>query len=405
MDCEWLAEAYHRLRKDSAPGCNGQTVEEYGENLEENIQNLLDRAKSGRYYAPPVRRVHIPKDMGKETRPIGVPETEDKVLQRAVVMILNPIYEQDFLECSHGYRNGRSAHDALNAIREQCLELGIKWIVDIDIRKFFDTLNHAYLRKFLQHRVCDGVITRLIGKRLKAGVIEDGEVHYPEDGTPQGGNISPLLSNIYLHYVIDLWFEKVVKPELKGRAFMVRFADDMVMGFEFKEDAERVMRALPKRLGKFGLSLHSDKTRILSFARPTGKGGCRPGTFDFLGFTHYWGKSRWNKWVIKRKTASSRLNRALKRTGRWCKMNRHRSITEQHKGLCRKLRGHCAYYGITGNGLWLKKYREGMLKLWRKWLNRRTSKPSMTWDKFSCLLKHYPIPSARVVHSIYIAKP
>ena len=405
MDCEWLKVAYRQLRKDSAPGCDEQTVVEYGKELTANVQSLLDRAKSGRYFAPPVKRVYIPKGTGKETRPIGMPVTEDKVLQRAVVMILEPLYEQDFLRCSYGYRPNRSTHEALEAIWRQCMDVGIKWIADIDIRKFFDTLDHTHLRNFLQHRVCDGVITRLIGKWLKAGVLENEIVHYPDRGTPQGGSISPLLSNVYLHYVIDLWFERAVKPRLKGRAFIVRFADDMVMGFEIKEDAEKVMQILSKRLGKFNLSLHPEKTRLIPFGRPTNKGKNKPGTFNFLGFTHYWGKSRRGNWVIKRKIAKDRFNRALKQIGKWCRENRHNPIDEQHKTLCRKIQGHCAYYGITGNGIWLQKYRERVKKIWRKWLDRRTRKSSMSWEKFKCVLRFYPLPPARVVHSIYIAKP
>jgi RNA-directed DNA polymerase len=405
LDSEWLKEAYQRLRKDSAPGYDGQTVEDYGGRLDANLQSLLERAKSGSYYAPPVKRVHIPKGTGKETRPIGVPVTEDKLLQRAIAMILEPIYEQDFLDCSYGFRPGRSAHDALEAIWRQCNGLNIQWILDIDIRKFFDTLKHDHLREFLRHRVRDGVITKLVGKWLKAGVCEQGAIHYPEDGTPQGGCISPLLSNIYLHYVLDLWFANAVKPGIIGRAFMTRYADDVVMGFEYREDAEKVLRLLSKRLEQYGLVLHPEKTRLIFFARPRGVQGDEQETFDFLGFTHYWGKSRRGKWVIKRKTSRSRFNRGLKRIAEWCRLNRHEPVAEQHRTLCRKLQGHFAYYGITGNGPWLEEYKEGVKKLWYKWLNRRSNKASMPWGRFNCLLKQYRLPPARVVHSIYVAKP
>ncbi|MBF0104135.1 MAG: transcription elongation factor GreAB [Deltaproteobacteria bacterium] len=226
LDQEWLAEAYRQVRKNSAPGVDGQTVEEYGEELTGNLQRLLDRAKSGSYYAPPVKRGYIPKGKGKEPRPIGLPTVEDKVLQRAVAMILEPIYEQDFQNCSYGFRPGRSAHHALEAIWQQIMRQEIKWILDVDIQRFFDTLEHAHLREFLKRRVRDGVITRLIGKWMNAGVMENKAIHYPEEGTPQGGVISPILSNIYLHYVLDEWFVNEVKPRLKGRAFMVRYADD-----------------------------------------------------------------------------------------------------------------------------------------------------------------------------------
>jgi group II intron reverse transcriptase/maturase len=287
LDVDWLREAYRRLRKDRAPGYDGQTVEDSGKDLETNLPSLLDRAKAGTYFAPPVQRVHIPKGRGKETRPIGKPATEDKLLQRAVAMLLEPIYEQDFLDCSFGFRPGRSAHGALSALWSQCTTGGIRWILDVDISKFFDTLDQAHLRSFLQHRVRDGVISRLIGKWLKAGVLEQGVLHYPEAGTPQGGSASPLLSNLYLHYVLDLWFAQEVIPRLRGRAFMTRFADDVVMGFELQEDAERVMSVLPKRLGKYGLTIHPDKTRLVAFGRPSGASGSQPGTFDFLGFVRH----------------------------------------------------------------------------------------------------------------------
>ncbi len=406
LDVDWLREAYRRLRKESAPGYDGQTVAEYGQDLESNLQSLLDRAKSGTYFAPPVRRVHIPKGTGKETRPIGIPATEDKLLQRAVAMLLEPIYEQDFLDCSYGFRPGRSAHGALQALWSQCSIGGIKWLLDVDISKFFDTLDKSHLRSFLQHRVRDGVITRLIGKWLKAGVLEQGALSYPEAGTPQGGSASPLLSNLYLHYVLDLWFAQDVLPRLRGRAFMTRFADDVVMGFEHQEDAEKVLRVLHKRLGKYGLTLHPDKTRLVAFGRPSGVSGSKPETFDFLGFTHYWGKSRRGKWIIKRKTAHERLNRGLKRIAEWCRRNRHRPIAEQHKELCQKLRGHYAYYGITGNDLWMQRFRHGVKRAWQKWLHRRSrSSTDMPWDRFNRLLERYRLPPPRVIHSVYAAKP
>jgi group II intron reverse transcriptase/maturase len=406
LDVDWLREAYRRLRKASAPGYDGQTVADYGKDLESNLQSLLDRAKSGTYFAPPVRRVHIPKGTGNETRPIGIPATEDKLLQRAVGMLLEPIYEQDFLECSYGFRPKRSAHGALSDLWSQCMTSGVQWILDMDISKFFDTLESSYLRSFLQHRVRDGVITRLIGKWLNAGVLEEGRLYYPEAGTPQGGSVSPLLSNVYLHYVLDQWFAQEVKPRLRGRAFMIRFADDAVMGFEFQEDAEKVFRVLPKRFGKYGLTIHPDKTRLVAFGRPRGTPGKRPGTFDFLGFTHYWGKSRRGKWVVKSKTARQRLSRGLGRIDEWCRRHRHEQVVTQHRELCQKTRGHYAYYGITGNGLWLKKFNQGVRRIWQKWLHRRSRTPSdMPWDRFVRLMERYPFPPIRVVHSVYAAKP
>jgi RNA-directed DNA polymerase len=254
--------------------------------------------------------------------------------------------------------------------------------------------------------VRDGVITRLIGPWLNAGVLEQEVVHYPEAGTPQGGSLSPLLSNVYLPAVLDLWCAQEVLPRLRGRAFMTRCADDVVMGFARHEDAERELRVLPKRLGTYGLTLHPEKTRLVAFGRPTGTRGTPPGTFDFLGFTHDWGKARRGHWSIKRKTAPSRFSRGLKRITEWCRHNRHRPIAEQHQELCQKLRGHFAYYGITGNALWLRKLREEVKKAWQKWLHRRSrSSTDMPWDRFTRLLQRYRLPPARVVHSIYAAKP
>ena len=272
MDIDWLKAAFHRTRKDGAPGVDGQTWHDYERNLEANLQSLLDRAKSGTYRAPPVRRVYIPKaGSTTETRPIGIPTLEDKVLQRAVVMLLEPIYEQDFDAGSYGFRPGRSAHDALEDLWKRTMDSSGGWILEVDIRKFFDTLGHAHLREFLQLRVRDGVLKRLIGKWLKAGVMEEGSVSYPDAGSPQGGVISPLLANVFLHYVLDVWFRQEVQPRLRGRAHLIRYADDFVILFRHEDDARRVMEVLPKRFGKYGLTLHPDKTRLVPFRRPPRK--------------------------------------------------------------------------------------------------------------------------------------
>jgi RNA-directed DNA polymerase len=398
----WLAEAFQQTRKDGAPGVDGQTWDDYKANLLENLKSLRDRAKSGTYRAPPVRRVRIPKGTGNETRPLGIPTLEDKVLQRAVVMALEPIYEQDFLDCSYGFRPGRSAHRALQAIWQQVMDLGGCWLVEVDIRKFFDTLDHAHLRELLQQRVRDGVLLRLIDKWLKAGVLEGGELTYPEAGTPQGGVISPLLANIYLHYVLDVWFEEEVKPRLKGRAFLVRYADDFVMGFACEADARRVRDVLPQRFGKYGLTIHPDKTRLVPFTRPAS----RPTptvpealpeaeSFDFLGFTHFWSRSKKGFWVVKRKTAGSRFQRAFKRIADWCRLNRHLPIEEQHQALGRKLLGHFAYYGIIGNICWLQRFRHEVMGVWRKWLSRRSHHGYWTWAQFSEFMRRCPLPWPR----------
>jgi group II intron reverse transcriptase/maturase len=406
LDVQWLHTADQRTRWDGAVGVDGQTAEDYAVNLMDNLQALLDRAKSGTYRAPPVRRVHIPKGTGNETRPIGIPTFEDKVLQRAVVMVLEPLYEQDFYDCSYGFRPGRSAHQALDALWQQLMALGGGWVVEVDIRKFFDTLDHARLRELLQRRMRDGVLTRLIGKWLNAGVLEGDVWTIPDEGTPQGGVISPLLANIYLHYVLDEWFEQQVKPCLRGKAFLIRYADDFVMGFTCEEDARRVLEVLPKRFAKYGLALHPDKTRLVPFVRPSQRSDSvaaepRPGTFDLLGFTHYWGRSRRGGWVIQRKTAANRFSRAVKKIADWCRKNRHEPIADQHRTLNQKLRGHDAYYGITGNGRWLHSLRHAVQRVWRYWLSRRDSRPSMPWDRFRLFLQRFPLVGARVVHSVY----
>jgi group II intron reverse transcriptase/maturase len=404
IDLRWLHEAFLRTRRDGAPGVDGQTGADYVANLPVNLQALLERAKSGTYRAPPVRRVHIPKGSGPETRPIGIPTFEDKVLQRAVVMVLEAVYEQDFLDCSYGFRPGRSAHQALDSLWRQTMKGRGGWVVEVDIRKFFDTLDHAHLRELLRQRIRDGVLLRLIGKWLQAGVLEDGNLTFPATGSPQGGVISPLLANIYLHYVLDVWFEREVKPRLKGRAFLIRYADDFVMGFACEGDARRVLDVLPKRFGKYGLSIHPEKTRLAAFRPPSARGGpgsgSRAGTFELLGFTHYWGRSRKGIWVVKRRTAGSRFRRAVRRMAQWCRVNLHRPIAEQHQALGQKLRGHFAYYGITGNGEALRRFRDAVTRLWRKWLSRRSRGRLLPWDHFSRLLKRYPLPAAVVVHSV-----
>jgi group II intron reverse transcriptase/maturase len=280
------------------------------------------------------------------------------------------------------------------------------WILEVDIRKFFDTLDRAHLREFLQLRVRDGVLKRLIGKWLKAGVLESGSVSYPDAGTPQGGVISPLLANVFLHYVLDVWFREEVQPRLRGRAHLIRYADDFVIVFTHEEDARRVTEVLPKRFGKYGLTLHPDKTRLISFRRPPRKADSgadnrddQPGTFDFLGFTHYWGRTRRGGWAVMRKTAANRVSRAVRSITQWCRNNRHRPVGEQHTILSQKVRGHYAYYGITGNILMLRGFLQAVHRAWRKWLDRRNRQREMTWDRFNRLLKRYWLPPPRIVHS------
>jgi|PlaIllAssembly_1097288.scaffolds.fasta_scaffold33240_3 group II intron reverse transcriptase/maturase len=402
MDYAWMEEAFRRTRKDGAPGVDGATADDYAVDLEGNLKDLLERAKSGSYRAPAVRRVHIPKGTSsKETRPIGIPTFEDKVLQRAVVMLLEAVYEQDFLDCSYGFRPKRSAHKALNMVWKEAMRTGGGWILEVDIRKYFDTLNHGHLREMVKQRVCDGVITRLIGKWLKAGVMESGNISYPDDGTPQGGVISPLLSNIYLHEVLDKWFVQEIEPLLKGSAKLIRFADDFIIVFANQTDALRVQAVLPKRFARYGLTIHEGKTRLIDFRIPYVERE-EGGKFDFLGFTHYWGKSWKGRWVLKRKTMSKRLTRAIKEVNAWCKSNRHEPLDEQRKALCRKLNGHYGYYGITGNSMSLRSYYEQVKRAWQKWLNRRSRHKDMPWDRFNKLLERYRLPVPRVVHSAYV---
>lgn len=406
IDINWLHEAHRRTRKDGAPGVDGKTAKQYAENLEENLTSLLNRAKSGSYRASAVRRVNIPKGKGKETRPIGIPTYEDKVLQRAVVMVLDAVYEQDFLDCSYGFRPGRSAHQALEDLRTAMMEVHGGWVLELDIRKFFDSMDHKSLREILRQRVLDGVLLRLIGKWLKAGVLEDGAVTHSKVGTPQGGVVSPLLANIYLHEVLDTWFTRDVKPRMKGKTHLVRYADDAVMVFSNEEDARRVLEVLPKRFAKYAMRLHPDKTRLVKFHRPPksegpkGKGGSgRPGSFDFLGFNHHWERSRKGNWVIRQSTAKDRLSRAIARVSEWCRRHLHDALTDQWKALCAKLRGHYGYYGVTGNYRALNCFRQRVIFIWRKWLDRRSNRARVNWRRMNLYLKRFPLPLPWIAHS------
>lgn len=406
IDIDWLREAYRRTRKSGAPGVDGQTADEYASELEVNLQSLLGRAKSGSYRAPPVRRVFIPKDGGK-LRPLGIPTFEDKILQRAVAMVLEPVYEQDFHDCSYGFRPGRSAHDALNDLRNELMEVGGGWVLEADIQSFFDALDHGHLRAILRQRVRDGVLLRLVGKWLNAGVMtEEGRVR-SKTGSPQGGVISPLLANIYLHEVLDAWFERVVKPRLRGQGRLIRYADDFVIVFSRQDDARRVMEVLPKRFGKYGLNLHPDKTRLVRFRRPP-KGGSRrdgvagqggPETFDLLGFTFFWAKSRRQSWVVKLRTSATRISRTLRRVNDWCRKHRHQPVPWQWQRLCRALLGHNAYFGVTGNHRALERVCWKVERIWRKWLNRRSQRRSMPFDRMRKLLARYPLPRPRIMRS------
>lgn len=399
IDAELLREAYRRTRKNGAAGVDGQTGSDYGANLDENLDALLGRLKSGRYRAPPVKRVHIPKGDGRKTRPIGIPTFEDKLLQRAVAMVLEAVYEQDFLPCSHGFRPGRSPHDAVQALWEAMMDVGGGWVLEADIESFFDTLSHQHLRDFLDQRVRDGVLRRAIDKWLKAGVLEEGALRRSEDGTPQGGVISPLLANIYLHEVLDRWFAEVVQPRLRGEATLVRYADDFVIVFQREDDARKVMSVLPKRFGKYGLRLHPEKTRLLDFRRPSGPKPPKGRSFDLLGFTHFWAKSRKGNWVVKHKTSKSRFARAIKKVALWCKRHRHQPVAVQHQVLTAKVRGHYQYFGITGNYRALARFVRQVEWAWFRWLGRRSDSASRLWTDFARTMRRYPLPAPRIARS------
>lgn len=404
IDIDWLKEAYRRTRKDGASGVDGPTAEQYAADLDAHLESLLTRVKTASYRAAPVKRVHIPKDGG--TRPIGIPTFEDKVLQRAYAMVLEAVYEQEFLDCSNGFGPGRSTHQALDAFWKQMTSMGGGWVLELDIRDYFGSLEHSQLRQIIERRVRDGSVLRHVVKWLKAGVLEERRLWHPEMGTPQGGVISPVLANIYLHDVLDVWFEREVKPRLKGRAFLIRYADDAVLGFSLEEDAQRVLEVLPKRFAKYGLTLHPEKTRLVRFAPKQHDDDDDPGTFDFLGFTHYWGKSRKDEAIIKRKTASKRLRRSLTRISQWCRAHRHDRLKTQHQALARKMRGHYGYYGITGNGRMLTAYKHAVESIWQRWLSRRSQRAKIKWERFKQLLRVFPLPLPRVVHSIYrVANP
>ena len=405
IDIDFLRGAHRRTRKDGAAGVDEQTAAEYAVNLDENLELLLNRFKSGSYKAPPVRRVYIPKANGKK-RPIGIPTFEDKILQRAVTMILEAVYEQDFLDCSYAFRPGRSPHQAQRMLRDELMVGGGGYVIAVDIEGFYDNLSHEHLRGFLDQRVCDGVLRRTIHKWLKAGVMESGNVSYPEKGSPQGGVISPILSNVFLHHVLDKWFADEILPRLDGRARLIRYADDVLIVLKNEADTLRVMNVLPKRFGKYGLTLHGEKTHVIDFHRPANRGsrgkGKGPRSFDFLGFTHYWGKTRGGWQAVQVKTAASRLSRSLRKISEWCRKNRHRKVSEQHETLTRKMRGHYNYYGISGNYRALRGYSNGVRRAWQKWLNRRSQQRHMPWPRFERLEKRYRLPRPRIVHSTFV---
>jgi group II intron reverse transcriptase/maturase len=401
IDEDFLREAYRQTSKSSAAGIDGVTAQVYAEHLDESLRDLHERLRSGRYQAAPVERVWVEKEDGRQ-RPIGKPTFEDKIVQRAVAMLLEAIYEQGFYDGSYGFRQGRSPHDALHELRERCMTEGIGWIVDADVSGYFDSIDRTQLRKVLRQRVNDGRILRLIGKWLRAGVMEEGVLSHPETGVVQGGTSSPVLANIFLHHVLDEWFEHEVQPRMQGRCFLIRFADDFVIGCEVEADARKIMAVLPKRFTRFGLSIHPTKTALIAFRKPEARQGTNAGngTFDFLGLTHYWTKSRRGFWVIKRRTARKRLCRTKTALWRWCRANRHAPLHYQYQMLCLKLRRHFRYYGIRGNFRLLEEVRRYAEKTWQYWLSRRSSTSAIRWEKFQKVLATYVLPIPQTVHNI-----
>ena len=400
IDAQWMYCAYEWTRKDGAAGVDGVTAAEYEVGLEEKLSKLVDLLKSGEYRAPPVKRVYIPKaGSSTEKRPIGIPTYEDKILQRAIVMLLEPILEREFYDFSYGFRPGKSAHHALERLWKESMGINGGYVIDMDISKYFDTIDHGLLREMLRRRVSDGVITRVIGKWLNAGVMDGKQRLHPEKGTPQGGVISPLLSNLFLHEVLDDWFVKIVKPRMRGKASMVRYADDAVIMCELKEDAERIYKVLGARFEKYGLKIHPEKTRLLDFTKPQEGQGKGNSSFTFLGFTHYWTKSQKGKWMVGRKTDSKRFKRAISAISAWCKTNRHMSIREQWKTLKAKITGHYAYYGISLNFKSISEFHYRVEAVWLKWLNRRGWKRGRNWESFRDYLKDWTLPKPKIMHS------
>lgn len=390
-----LTRAYERLRKGAAVGVDGVTKDQYGEKLGQNIGDLHGRLRAKRWRHQPIRRVHIPKGKGK-TRPIGISCVEDKIVQNAVGELLEAVYEPLFSATSFGFRPKRSAHDAIRTLNQAAYEGRMNWILEADIQAFFDSVNRKALMEMIRLRVADGSLRRLIGKCLHVGILDGAEYSEPEEGTVQGSTLSPLLGNIYLHYALDQWFEREVQPRLGGKALLVRFADDFVIGFEREEDARRVMEVLGKRLGRYGLTLHPDKTRLVSFERPRTAEGKGPGTFDFVGFTFYWGRSQRGYRVPRVKTRKASLRRHIKTVAEWCRSHRHLPVKEQHAALTRRINGHFNYFGVNGNIHSLYAVNHWVRRAWKKWLRRRGDRGRLTWKRMDDLLRDHPLPSPTI---------
>lgn len=405
INAEALIKSHEGMKIGKATGVDGITKETYEANLEENVENLMGRLKQKSYRPLPARRTYIPKDE-KSMRPLGIPAYEDKLVQHALKNVLEAIYEQDFMDFSYGFRPKRSMHDALKKLNRIIERRKISYVVDADIKGFFNHVDHEWLIKFLRLRIGDPNILRLVRRMLKVGIQEDGDFEPTEEGTPQGSVASPILANIYLHYVLDSWFEITVKKQCKGQAEIVRFADDFVCCFQYKEDAERFYSALVLRLDKFNLSVAEEKTKIIAFGRfaeennrMSGQG--KPDTFDFLGFTHYCSKSQKGRFRVKRKTSGKKFKQKVKTMKTWIKFNRHMEQKEFLKIIRSKLAGHYRYYGITDNSEKMQAYYFITIKLMFKWLNRRSQRRSFTWERYNEILKEFKLPKPRIYVNIY----
>ena len=403
---ETLKESFYMLKRNRAPGVDEVTYGEYEKYLTTNVQKLVKRMKAQKYYPQPVRRVHIPKDGGK-TRPLGIPVLEDKIVQMGITRILNAIFEPNFLGCSYGFREGRSCHQALKRLDNTIMTKPVNHVIDADIRGFFDNVDHDWLMRMLKEKIADKNFLRIIKRLLKAGVMEEGVLEPTEAGTPQGGLCSPILSNIYLHYVLDLWFEKIIKGNMRGYMELVRYCDDFVIVVQYKEEAEKVLSLLEGRLNKFSLDLSKEKTSIIEFGRyartNAQRKGKKPASFDFLGFTHFCDKSRKGNFKVGRKTRKKKFNEKLKEMNSWLKLIRSMvEIEEWWKVLAAKLRGHYEYYGISGNYDSIMAFYIRTCKMTYKWINRRSQKRSMNWEQFGAYLKRYPLPKPEIKHNLYV---
>jgi len=405
LNVQTLMESFYELKRGKAPGIDGETLKSYGEHLRERVVDLVERMKSGKYKPQPVKRVYIPKDNGKR-RPLGIPTVEDKIVQMGITRILNAIYEPMFRDFSYGFRPDRNCHQALNRLDKSIMNKPVNHIIDADIKGFFDNVDHNWLLRMLKEKIADKNFLKLIEKILKAGIIEEGKLLSSDSGTPQGGILSPALANVYLHYALDLWLDKIVKRSARGYVEEIRYCDDFVILIQYKEEASRIRSMLEKRLSKFNLELSREKTRTIEFGRYAGQNarrkGKKPATFDFLGFTHFSDKTRGGRFKVGRKTKKKKFRQKIKEMNFWLKRVRNQDkIKDWWKKVKSKLRGHYQYYGVSGNYQGIYRFYKMTLKLVLKWINRRSQKKSMTIKQFLEYLEKFPLPKPKIKHNFY----